>query len=298
MLAPDDPRKNYANLVGGRVAARSAGAAARCARARRRRGAAGSLPRRRRLRVPVLLRGLRDPDPRGDGVAGRRSSPPRTPRSTRLPATQPSGSIPRAPRRSRRASSAPSASGTPRREGPRARAALHLAGLRRGSTSRIPDQHLRHFRRAARGSRHLAARPDASGHGPLCDQPAGRARAGRRRSRCARYSWGDGRPATKDRARHGLVSGRLAPAPRGETGSTSSTARRCARRSARGSRSSSRSTTWPCSATPRRSTAGRGRTARARCRGSPGRRRDRRRLAVRARRGARAARRRPRRRCA
>ena len=38
------------------------------ARIRPGRGAAGALPRRRRLRLPVAIRGLRDPDHRGDGL--------------------------------------------------------------------------------------------------------------------------------------------------------------------------------------------------------------------------------------
>ncbi len=94
----------------------------------------------------------------------------------------------------------------------------------------------------------------AGGTRSSCASSASRARAGRRR--CC---------ATSSGTRHCCRS------QRGGRGSTSSTARRFARRSARRYRSSSPSTTWRRSAIPRRSTPGRAATARSPCRASCGR---------------------------
>ena len=97
------------------------------------------LPRRERVRVPVALRGLRDPGRRGDGVRhpGRLPRPIR--RSTNPVATRPCGRTRRAPMRSRRASnrrsrsaSASSRSGSSRRRRFTWRACgeAHLHGFR------------------------------------------------------------------------------------------------------------------------------------------------------------------------
>ena len=64
---------------------------------RRRRAARRALPRRRGVRLPVAVRGLRDPDRRGDGERRRRSSRRRTRRSTRRAATRRCAPIPTSP---------------------------------------------------------------------------------------------------------------------------------------------------------------------------------------------------------
>ena len=116
-VATLEPRKNLGTLVEafallgdtglalavvgggglGRAAASSTGPASSGSAACRRRGARAPLPRRRGRRLPVAVRGLRDADHRGDGVAGRRSSRRRTRRSTRRAATPRCGADPESP---------------------------------------------------------------------------------------------------------------------------------------------------------------------------------------------------------
>ena len=92
---------------------RRRGAGSRCHLARLSVGrrAAGAVPRCRRVRLPLALRGLRHPGARGDGLRRRRASSRRIRRSTRRAATLPCAPIRTTPRRSRRRSSrrAPSA---------------------------------------------------------------------------------------------------------------------------------------------------------------------------------------------
>ena len=130
------------------------------ARLRGRRRARAALPRRGRVRLPVALRGLRDPDRRGDGEPACRSSPPRTRRWTRRPATRPS-----APTRTTRRRSAPRS---------RRRSAGATSSSRAGSPTRRASAGretgramLRGVLGDARRARHLAARPDAGRHGAL-----------------------------------------------------------------------------------------------------------------------------------
>ena len=150
-----EPRKNLARLVeawrllDGGLSARARGrrglgraAAARrprhsSARLRLRRGAAGALPRRGGLRLPVAVRGLRDPDRRGDGVrdARRRLSAPVARRGLRRRGRS------RRPRRSggdrrrdRRGDRPPRRA---RAEGARARRAVHLARGRGDDPARL-----------------------------------------------------------------------------------------------------------------------------------------------------------------
>ena len=193
-VATLEPRKNLGD------AARRARAARRRARARgrRRRGlgrAAGAasgrawsalgyvpttelpapLPRRGGVRVPVALRGLRDPGARGDGLrsAVRRlvARVARRGVRRRCRARRPG----RARRRSRPRSARRSSAATSSCRRARARAPLHLARDRGGAPRRLPSR-----RCDPRRYRPLAARADPRRDGALHARPpaAPRARAG------------------------------------------------------------------------------------------------------------------------
>ena len=151
-VATLEPRKNLGTLVeafalladtglvarrrGRRRLGRAAAARParhRPARARHRRRAGAALPRRGGRRLPVALRGLRDADHRGDGVAARRSSPRRIRRWTRRRATRRCAPTPRA--RGDRGRD-PRGARAPRRAA-RARARARARGSRGGATGEI-----------------------------------------------------------------------------------------------------------------------------------------------------------------
>ena len=204
MLAPDDPRKNYGEPRRGGRARPLAGLSCVCgAGPRAGRRAARPLSRRRRLRLPVLLRGLRDPGPRGDGerharrrflasVAGRglrrrgRARRPEEPRGDR------GGHRARARRSgtasSRRASSTRGAS-------PGARAARPTFT----DSSQLPET-LPAVLRVGLDVSPLAL--TKAGTARYLTNLLEGARATTLRSRSARYSFGGPRPADEGRAGH------------------------------------------------------------------------------------------------